>query len=532
MAKNKKSLIPETGATAVFWMKKIVAAFVFMMLGIYPLYYEDKYFNMGEAKWNFFRHISLFAVALFAACFIWYMVCLAIDEKLVGFWKNVKLSVTDCIVLGYFTVVTLTTIVSPYRDNIIFGYDGWYMGYIAQSAFVLIYLIVSRYWKWDSLAMLFYMSIAVIVFFFAIIMRFRVDPMEMYLNLDEMYIKNFISTIGQATWYSSYMVVIFPFSFICYWKSEVKWQRILYGIFSSIGFMTYVTQNSDSAFVSFSVMMLIVLWISMESNRKFMRFLECMIIAFGSFVFIGICQVIFKDVMVPINGPSIFMSQGILSKAVLVISIALYIGFSKLIKNKPEFEVSRYKFIRVIAVAAAVLGFAALVTYIVLNTKGLLPESISSKNDMLYFDEFWGNNRGSSWAIAVDSFIQTDIVKKLIGAGPDCFSSLVYTYHAEELYLKWGEGTILTCSHNEWLNAIINAGLIGGALYIGIFISMFKRCMKNAMAKPELYAVCIAIGCYMAHNFFCYQQIICTPTIFIVMGIGESLIRYGYGEEE
>ena len=48
-------------------LKEITAVYVFFMFAIYPLYYEDKYYNMGEAKWHFFRWVTLVAVCLLFA---------------------------------------------------------------------------------------------------------------------------------------------------------------------------------------------------------------------------------------------------------------------------------------------------------------------------------------------------------------------------------------------------------------------------------------------------------------------------------
>ena len=60
---------------------------------------------------------------------------------------------------------------------------------------------------------------------------------------------------------------------------------------------------------------------------------------------------------------------------------------------------------------------------------------------------------------------------------------------------------------------------------------LYRDCMKDAKKYPYLYAVAIAIVAYFLHNFFCYQQVICTPTIFILMGMAQSVMRYGKGEE-
>ena len=57
--------------------------------------------------------------------------------------------------------------------------------------------------------------------------------------------------------------------------------------------------------------------------------------------------------------------------------------------------------------------------YIYLNTTKKLPVHLQSGNRYLLFDEYWGNNRGSSWMIAVKSFLKGDFVRKIFGCGPD-----------------------------------------------------------------------------------------------------------------
>ena len=63
--------------------------------------------------------------------------------------------------------------------------------------------------------------------------------------------------------------------------------------------------------------------------------------------------------------------------------------------------------------------------------------------------------------------------------------------------------------------------------YVGIFIGAIVRFTKKAAETPEVIAPALCILAYMAHNFFCYQQIICTPIIFLIIGGGECLCRYG-----
>ena len=149
----------------------------------------------------------------------------------------------------------------------------------------------------------------------------------------------------------------------------------------------------------------------------------------------------------------------------------------------------------------------------------------------MYFNDRWGNGRGSSWKFSVGTFFLAEIQYKLFGAGPDCFPYLVYQFYGEELSNIWGDMT-LTCAHNEWMNMLINEGLLGLITYMGIFVTSIGTCLKNAKKYPELIGIAMSVIAYMCHNIFCYQQIICTPIIFILMGIGTAMINHGYEREQ
>ena len=68
---------------------------------------------------------------------------------------------------------------------------------------------------------------------------------------------------------------------------------------------------------------------------------------------------------------------------------------------------------------------------------------------------------------------------------------------------------------------------MGGLAYLGIFVSAMVLFAKKSVKYPELIAPMMCVAAYFWHNFFCYQQIICTPIIFIIMGAGVSIIRTG-----
>ncbi len=510
--------------------KEVVSAYVFLMLVVFPFYYQDKYYNIGDAKWKFFTVLTFGAGIPLSLAVIFHLVSMMCGHELKGDLKNIKFSLLDGFVFFYAVTVIASTLFSPYKNLVIWGANGWYMGLIAQICFVLIYFFVSRYWKWDNSAIALYFAGAFGVFLLAVMMRFRIDPLKMYRDLDEQYIIDFLTTIGQTTWYSSYLVLLFPLGMFAFWFYNNKQCRILMGIFTSVGFMTIITQNSDSAFVALGIMIFVLFWFSLESNKRFKRFLEVMMVCFVSFKLIGICQQAFPTRAVPLGDFFIFCSQGALTWVLLAGVVTAYFCFSWMEKYK-NIDITKIKNLRIILLVFLFVSAVLTVIYIYLNTTGKIPENYRSHSNYLLFDEYWGNNRGLSWMASVKSFLKGDLLRKALGCGPDGFSLYIRNFFGEELAGKWGQSVALTCAHNEWLNVIVNLGVIGAAAYIGIFISAVLRFGKRTEKHSELIAVMSAVLSYMGHNFFCYQQVICTPIVFILIGVGEAIIRCERMEE-
>lgn len=507
-------------------MQEIVFLYVFFMLTVYPFYFHNKYYDIGNAKWQFFIFLTVGLGAVLCGLLLFRIIKEWKPHEFREAIQKIRLSVIDRFVFVYAVAVLVSALLSPYKDQVIWGYDGWYMGLVSQMCFVLIYFCVSRYWRWELSAVIGGLSAAFLIFLLAVLMRFRIDPLSLYQNIDEQYIINFLSTIGQATWYSSYMVILFPLGLFAFWFYDNQYVRVLGGIFTAVGFMTMVTQNSDSSFIAFGLLFFVLFWISLESNHKFRRFLEAAAMCFFCFKFIGICQVLFPERAVRLDAVSLFCSQSSFTWIILIVTAIFYFCF-RWLEKYPNFDISKIKNIRFFFLALLLSGITGIVIYIGLNTADKLPERLRNGSHYLLFDEYWGNNRGSSWMIAVKSFLKGDFVRKLFGCGPDGFSSFVQNFFHEELAAKWGNSAILSCAHNEWLNALVNLGILGAVSYIGIFISAICRFFRKSKEYPELTAIALSVICYMGHNFFCYQQIVCTPTIFILMGIGESIVRNG-----
>lgn len=126
-----------------------------------------------------------------------------------------------------------------------------------------------------------------------------------------------------------------------------------------------------------------------------------------------------------------------------------------------------------------------------------------------------------------------DLLHKMVGIGPDCFAD--YIYDKPELAERMADqfaNLRLTNAHNEWLTVLVNTGVLGLLCYAGMFVSSFVRLLRRASAQPYLYVCAVVLLTYTAHNMVSFQQVLHTPYAFMVLGIGEGLIRASRARED
>ena len=511
----------------------IIYAFLVCMLGILPLFYENRYQFIGSIKYNVFAKTSRFFLVV-ELILIMIRICLYIYQHFKGesidylLDEIKKRSFLDMTVMVYGVCVIISFFLSKDKTFALNGADGWNMGLYSQLVFVGIYFLISWKKQWLNGILELHLLSSGIVFLLGILHRFHIDPLNMYVNLSLEYKIEFISTIGQATWYSSYMCTVFAIGVAIFYLCKDLKMRILTGIYTVLCFATFVTQNSDSAYIAIAGIYLLLGYFSLRDKEKWLRFLQLIIVMFGTFAGVGLLQRVFADRIIPLDSLSIFFSQSIFTWCVLVFSLVIYFLF----KNMEEEKMQRFIYIsRKIYVCVPILvviGIVGLIVFIYLNTSGYLLEKFNyqSSNMYLYFNNYWGNHRGFNWSIAMEAYKGFPFVNKLFGIGPDSFAS--YLYNVPEIGDKirsYYPNLRLTNAHCEYLNSLICYGAIGLISWLTVLIGGIRYFYNKAKDNPFMIAFALCIMGYACHNIFCYQQVCCTPFLFIALGIGESLTK-------
>ena len=279
----------------------LVLVYLFCMLGIFPLHYKEQYYKIGNAKFEFFWNFSLyFVIGAMVLVIAKAMIGKIGNDKKTNFSQAKefhgilqryldKLSFLDFALLIYGICVALSYFFSDYKEYAFKGAPGWEMGFCSQMIFVALYFLLSGQKMFQDLfpvknlkvaksqflekkrvamfLLFVHLTASAFTFLFGILHRFDIDPLGMYegLNVDQK--REFLSTIGQATWFSSYVCTTFAIGIAVFYISKNKWVRRITGIYSVISFGILVTQNSDSAFMAIAGIMLLLGFFSLQDRE-------------------------------------------------------------------------------------------------------------------------------------------------------------------------------------------------------------------------------------------------------------------------
>lgn len=514
----------------------IISLYLCFMLGVFPLLYKYQYAGIGDFKYFTFANVTIvFVGILFLLIFAGFL----LQVKKEGFvkWKEslkLDLNLLDKAVLIYFVCTGVSFLFSSFKKDLIWGAEGWNMGYISQLLFVILYYAISRRWKWKHAVIWVLSASSFIVFLAAVFHRFNVDFLNIYGDLALKYKVQFLSTMGQSSWYSSFLCTVFPMGLYLFFILEKKKLRIVTGAYSVLAMCSLVTQNTDSAFLVLFCVLLFLFYLGFDGEKERGRFYEVLMLVFGSFTFIGICQRILADRVIPLDSLSVFMSQGFLSPVVFLVAAGMYLFKKKrgsLCLQKPKstmlnVPVQRKSF-RVL-VGVIFTGIFSMVLFIVLNSNGFLYSHFGYQNvnNYLYFTDYWGNGRGFSWRYTFEVFSEMSFLQKWFGVGPDGYSFFAKSVPAlaEQMQAFWGK-LVLTNAHNEYLTKLVNLGIFGLISYMFMLISAIFLFIRGRKENPLLPAFALCTVAYMAHNIFCYEQVCCSPFFYILLGLGGNLLH-------
>lgn len=503
-----------------------VYVFMFLLVVVYSFHAPEGYIQIATNKYLFFRKMSL-AMA-------WIMVPLVALHYILWFFskdsnkKRMEISLTDIFMLQFLVVNLFSYFGTKYRNEALWGTNGWYMGFAMHLIFIGTYFIISRFYDGKIDVLPLFMGVMSVLFLWGLLNRFSIYPVDMQYDNP-----GFISSMGNINWFSGFWAVFFSIGVVLYIVTEKQRMRIYSGVFSVISLALGAVEGSDSAFVSIGVVFFFLFLIAFQKTEYMKRWLEECIFFFGSCQVMRLITLIFPESLNRTGSTIRLMLSNLTLVAFIVFGILRvlleredkkHMAYTKN-KEMPEL-ISKYKWLKYTAIGFVITIAAAFLAMIIINTKA--PGSLGSLSEysIFLFDKEWGSKRGATWMDGLLIYQSMSWTEKMFGVGQDCFSA--YGYSVPELAARFREewsGERLTNAHNECITYLVNLGVFGLIAFIGIFWSSIKGLIEKAAKDPVCYVYAACFLSYFFHNQFSFSQVLCTPYLFMMMGLAESQRR-------
>ena len=453
---------------------------VIMLCSILPLYMEQGYYKLGEAKG------------------IMYMLIGGVFVLIASFLVGVKRNKNENweLLLGAVLFTNIVTLIfSSDVKTAFLGLEGWRIGFLTTLIMLLecFYLAKGLYIDEYVLAAIFITPF--LIFIIGILGRFGIYPIDIYGNDS-----SFLATIGNINWYVGFLSIFVPagvgITFL-----QKPGSRSFFGcsLYTLTGLVALMLQGSDSGLLVIFGTYAFLFYLSLSDRYSFHRFLAQLALLGLAVEIVNLLQLFYPGAYNYEKNYLITICSNHMGLVIIALSFFLYRVSAFLDEISIMWKRDLYRKVFCGLLAGAVAFF------VVTAITGKVP-----------FD--FGNGRLFIWQISFDIFLNLSSWQKIFGVGQDCYYT--YAYHnsmwADSL-LNVLEGNRLTNAHCEMLTILIERGLIGACAYYGfIFCSI-----KNMIKKEQASLICLLpVIAYLVNSTVSFSTPVSTTFMFAAIGIG------------
>lgn len=526
-------------------MDYFICVYMFMILAVLPFYFENGYSYIATEKGLFFRRLGVCMGKVMWPLLTLWLVCSAVayfrraekpafNKACKKLWSEIsmRISAVDCFAAIYGLALLLSYFFSAYREQALWGAEGWHMGLCTQLILLGTYFLIAKLWRPRRVFFYIMLAASAVVFLLGYLNRFGVYPIEM-----ERSSPSFISTIGNINWYCGYGVTAFFGGMALLWQKRGRGNGVL-AAYAALGFATLVTQGSASGIVTLLVMMLVFYVLSARDDQAgrpvkgqqtaagMRQFWGLAVLLWGACLITGLLRTVFPGRMNYSDRlVDLFTSLGF-SMVMTIVSVLCLIWVDA--REKKGTYGNKIARISAILIVTSLSLFAGtIIVLIVANT--VSPGSIGalSKYEFFTFSDGWGSNRGVTWKTGIKCFLEQDFLHKLVGVGPDAMKAYIYSDGSPELVepLRRVFGSYyLTNAHNEWLTVLADTGILGLAGFGGMMASAAGSMIGKTGRKAIASACGFSLLAYTVNNIFSFQQVMNTSTAFVILGMGAAFL--------
>lgn len=525
----------------------ITGLWLTLMFTVFPLIYDDYYFNILETK---FATLSVLTLGMFALLLLYGIfsggvfraaVRMHSDRKRMSFrcWFKQLLSPTDLCVLAFFLFALIATANAyPYVQQAITGEEGRYVGMFYIFLMTGAYLCVSRFLHFHRNYILLFLCTSWIVCLLGITDFYNMNLLHFRDQMQETQYAMFSSTLGNINTYTAYVGIVVALSGTLFVLSDEGAGRVLFYFATMIiSFMAMAMGESDNGYLTLAGFFGGLPFIAFRTRRGIRRYILVLAAFFTNLLYIGHVLKVKGDAVQEIHGLFQviigFRFLPLLAVGLWLLAMGMYWRKlrQKVEESAPPVLIQRLWYL---FFGLCVFSLLGLLLYANSMSYDAARQKFGSLADYLKFRDAWGTQRGYVWRAGIDEYRSLSPLHKLTGTGPDTFGIYMMIHRWKEMTEATGQ--FFDAAHNEYIQYLFTVGPLGLLSHVGILVFAVREAFRKGRSLLDTeriqlqksayyYALGLAVFCYALQAAVNINIPIAAPLLWtmIMLAAGRNL---------
>ena len=527
----------------------IVGLWVMAMFTIFPLIYNDFYFDILQTKYytvltlSIIMILALIVICGFAGGFKNFFDNL--NKKGFVVWFKEEFSIWDiCIMVFWLMSALSTAFAGRFIMESITGDKGRYSGLLLISIYVILYFTVSRMFSFGKVYFTVFLAVSIPVCLFGYTDYFNMDILGFKEKISPEQWPIFTSTIGNINTYTAVLAFYIAIAGTLFITTPFKSDNgrgesigkiVFYYVIMLMNFIALAMGTSDNGYLTLAAFFGLVPFVAFRTMEGVRRFLLTIFTYLLGIKIIQLINISYAGKVLGISGLYDFISDfkylDLIIVALAIVVIIMYVlEYRK--KEKRRDNEALLRSLRYIWLAILVIVFAAIVFMgMKINSDvTAAKEKYGAIADYFVFNDSWGTFRGYIWRAAVEEYMKFPLLHKIFGSGPDTFGLYIGLLRNEEMTSVTGQ--FFDATHNEYIQFLFTLGPIATIAYILALILPSVEALRTRLfylrdntMLPYLYACAIAVICYATQAVVNLNLPVVTPFLWIFLSIMVAILR-------
>ncbi len=467
--------------------------YLWAILGVMPILFKTAYEDVYGIKETFF----LFATAVYIICSVIAIIARRVSFSNMGIPMAKPselakgLNVTDWCMIVFGFVFVMGTLTTKYdKVSILFGLNAVFMGTAMMFSLVVVHFLISRGIKAAEKGFFYgFLISSAFVFGIGLLNHMEIDPLGMHYS-PEGYVYTFmISTIGNIDHYYGYLAL--PILFFALYRADMEnnWKAWLVDAGMILMYLCMWTTTASGLYLGLVYGLSIMLAVSMRSvNRIRNLFWQGILAGIAGVMAEILCRIrpqLYKGMDEEFSG---WMMQHYVYAIFGVLCLVIWLGLTQLLKKEKTKGLQSvldkiYKPYSFVSLLLLIVGSVVIMT--LLRWKVI--------DDV----------RSVIWDDTQKIFARGSLVEKLFGTGLGSMDLVREKLKLIKPDIIEAQGLRYETAHNDILNYLLEAGLLGMLSYIGIAVSTlfaYIRTAKDHEYEREIGCCAAVFAAYLGQS--------------------------------